>query len=193
MKSLYLRSGAALLCAATLAACGGSGGGNMALGGTINGMTRGPLTLTNNDGPDLVVKEPVASFVFPDPVAADAGFNIKVKSSPAGQKCSASNNTGKANYYSSGQTVITCTTDAFLLGGSVSGLDASGLVLANGSLTVSLLPGATSFTFPEKVGNGAPYGVSVLVQPSNGKTCTVANFSGIMPIADKLDLIVTCK
>lgn len=192
MKSLYVRSGAALLCAATLAACGGSGGGNMALGGTISGMTRGPLVLTNNGGPELIVKDVTQNFVFPDAVSADAAFNIQVKTAPPGQKCNAVNNTGKVNYYSAGQTSIVCTTDEYKLGGSVAGLDTVGLVLANGAATVSLLPGATSFTFPNTVANGAPYGVSVLTQPA-GKTCTVANFSGIMPIADKLDLVVTCK
>lgn len=192
MNSLYMRSGAALLCAATLAACGGGGGGSMLLGGSISGMNRGPLVLTNNGGADLTIKDPASSFVFPGTVEGDASFNIQVKSSPTGQECKANNNTGKANYYSVSQTQIICTTFDYQLGGTITGLDTLGLVLANGSSTVSLVPGMSSFVFPAKVPNGAPYGVSVLAQPA-GKTCTVANFSGIMPIADKLDLVVTCN
>ncbi len=66
----------------------------------------------------------------------------------------------------------------YTVGGSVSGLSASGLVLQNNggdNLTVS--SGATTFTFAKSVMSGASYAVTVLTQPA-GESCTVTNGSG---------------
>ena len=63
------------------------------------------------------------------------------------------------------------------IGGTISGLTASGLTLADGSQTVSPSANATSFTFPTAVASGTSYSVTVSAQPS-GETCSVANGSG---------------
>lgn len=190
MKSLTMRCAALTLCATTLAACGGGSGGSIPLSGSISGMNRGPLVLTNK-GKDLTVKDPAVTFAFEELVANDSEFEILVKSNPVGQVCTPSNNKGRANYYSYTQTVITCTTDLYTLGGTVSGLKGT-LVLANGPITVSVPAGATTFSFGKSVPNQLPYGITVLSQPT-GQTCTVQNGIGEkMPIGDKNDVIVTC-
>ncbi|MBY0242806.1 MAG: hypothetical protein K2X55_26185, partial [Burkholderiaceae bacterium] len=183
MKSLTMRCAALTLCATTLAACGGGSGGSIPLSGSISGMNRGPLVLTNK-GKDLTVKDPAVTFAFEELVANDSEFEILVKSNPVGQVCTPSNNKGRANYYSYTQTVITCTTDLYTLGGTVSGLKGT-LVLANGPITVSVPAGATTFSFGKSVPNQLPYGITVLSQPT-GQTCTVQNGIGEkMPIGDK--------
>lgn len=190
MKSLTMRCAALTLCATTLAACGGSDGGSIPLSGSISGMNRGPLVLTNK-GKDLTITDPAASFTFADLVANDSEFEILVKSNPVGQVCTPSSNKGRANYYSYTQTVISCTTDLYTLGGTVIGLKGT-LVLANGPITVSVPAGATTFSFGKSVPNQLPYGITVLSQPT-GQTCTVQNGIGEkMPIGDKNDVIVTC-
>ncbi|MES2259895.1 MAG: hypothetical protein V4724_15335 [Pseudomonadota bacterium] len=174
MKSLYTRRGAALLCAATLAACGGSGG-NLQLSGTITGLTtdRSDLILSNN-GKQFHVVGAVGTFALPDLVNNEDDFEVKVDQNPTGQICTPVNNKSKANAYTVSQIVINCQTTPYRLGGKVSGLDVGGLILANGSLQVAVPANATSFEFPDKVSNGFPYGITVLVQPV-GKLCTVAN------------------
>jgi hypothetical protein len=77
------------------------------------------------------------------------------------------------------------------LGGSISGLTAAGLVLANGSDTVSPAANATTFTFPTRVGDGSAYGVTVLAQPA-GLTCSVINGAAIMGAADVTSVQVNC-
>lgn len=198
MNSLYTRCGAALLCASTLAACGGGDDGAFPLSGTINGLNREGLILSNK-GKQLTVvyANTPTSFTFPDTIATDAEFEVLVAQSPAGQTCVPTNNKSKANYYTYNQTVINCTTEPFVLGGSISGLTANGLVLVNGSATVSPVANATSFTFGKTVFNGLPYGVTVLSQPA-GLTCTVLNGTSInkpeskMPMADVNDIVVNC-
>lgn len=190
MKSLTMRCAALTLCATTLAACGGGSGGSIPLSGSISGMNRGPLVLTNK-GKDLTITDPAVTFTFADLVANDSEFEILVKSNPVGQVCTPSNNKGRANYYSYTQTVITCTTDLYALGGTVIGLKGT-LVLANGPITVSIPAGATTFSFGKSVPNKLPYGITVLSQPV-GQTCTVQNGTGTeMSIGDKNDVIITC-
>lgn len=192
MKSLTSRCGAALLCATVLAACGGGGGGDIPLGGTWYGLNRAGLILTNK-GKDLEITDLAnQKFAFTEYVAQDAEFEITVKHSPDGQQCKESNNKGRANYYSYQQTVITCTTDLYTLGGTITGLTAEGLVLNNGNLTVAPRKNETSFSFGKTVPNQLNYSVTVLAQPA-GQVCTVQNGAGKMPLADKFDVVVDCK
>jgi hypothetical protein len=49
----------------------------------------------------------------------------------------------------------------YTLGGTVSGLNASGLVLANGTDQVTVMANATSFTLPTLVAYSSSYAVTV--------------------------------
>jgi hypothetical protein len=197
MKSLYLRSGLALLCAVILSACGG-GDGSLQLSGSISGLTKDGLVLINtNTGEKLSVPINSSSFIFTKLASTDEQFNVIVDTQPANAKCTASNNTGKANVYTAYYIAITCTNDPYTLGGVVYGLKSSGLILTNGPDTVGVLPNGgadVSYTFPTKVANGSPFGVTVLSQPA-GQTCTVdpTKAVGTMPATDALQMYVTCK
>lgn len=77
------------------------------------------------------------------------------------------------------------------LGGSISGLTRTGLVLANGANTVSVAANTTSFTLPTPVAYANGYGVTVAAQPA-GLNCMVSNGSGSMPASDVTSLKVKC-
>lgn len=81
----------------------------------------------------------------------------------------------------------------FTIGGSVSGLAGSGLVLQNsagGSLAVSA---NGNFTFSGSAASGSPYGVTVATQPvSPSQFCTVANGSGTVTSGNVTNVAVTC-
>lgn len=190
MKSKYTTAAAALLCAAGLAACGGDGNGSINLGVQVAGLDRTGLVVQN--GTETLDIGGNGNHFFKTLLAPDASFNVSIKSQPSGVKCELSNNTGKINYYTYLQTTVACVPDPYTLGGSISGLTSNGLVLANGSLTVAPQAGATTFEFPAKIANQAPYGVTVLAQPA-GKTCTIANGTGTMPQANVSNLVVTCQ
>lgn len=59
----------------------------------------------------------------------------------------------------------------YTLGGSITGLEASGLTLANGADTLRPAPGDTRFTFAQKMHAATPYAVSVAVQPLGFQLC----------------------
>lgn len=191
MNSKILRFMLALACAVGLVACGGSNG-TLVLGGSITGLTKDGLVLQNNGGADLSVASGSTTFAFADLVSTDDSFNVTVKTQPTQATCTPSANTGSANYYNTDYIVITCVNTPYTLGGTITGLTGTGLVLANGSATVSPAAGSATFTFSTTVGNSLPYGVTVLSQPV-GQTCTVgANGSGYMGTANITDVAVTC-
>jgi len=199
MKSLYLRSGLALLCAVILSACGGNGSGDLPLTGSVSGLNKNGLVLTNkSNGDKVTVDSGAAGFQFPKLAGNDEEFEI-IATSPAGTTCTVTSGKAKANVYTYNRIAVTCVADQHKLGGTVTGLTGKGLVLANGADTAPVLPSATpgagvSFLFPSTVGDGYQYGVTVLVQPA-GQTCAISpsNNPGTMGSADVLNLAVNCS
>lgn len=81
---------------------------------------------------------------------------------------------------------------SYTIGGTVSGLSASGLVLAdNGGNDLSVASGATSFTFSTALQSGASYAVTVATQPT-GEGCTVSGGSGTVS-GNVTTVKVTCS
>ena len=188
MKNLYLRSCVALLCAASLSACG-CGSGSLLLGGTITGLSKTGLVL-NNGSDELTVPANATTFVFGQLLDADASFNVQIKTQPSAAVCSVINGTGKASTFNVTSVFVACVTNSYTLGGTISGLTGA-VQLTNGSDTVTLdVNGSTTFTFPTKVADGAPYGITVLTKPSDGKTCSAA--TGRMGAANITSVQITC-
>jgi len=77
------------------------------------------------------------------------------------------------------------------IGGTVSGLTTSGLVLANGVETVSVPANATSFGFLTPQLSGQVYTVVVQTQPT-GQTCQVADGDGTFGTTAVTNVAVTC-
>jgi len=80
----------------------------------------------------------------------------------------------------------------YTVGGTISGLRASGLVLTNGLSNVRPSSSATSFTFPLKQAANSSYSVSVSTNPE-GQTCTVSNGSGTITTSSITNVSVTCQ
>ena len=71
-------------------------------------------------------------------------------------------------------------TATYTIGGTISGLTGSGLVLQNnGGNDLSVDPNSTSFTFTTAIASGTAYSVTVLTQPGTpSQSCSVVNGSG---------------
>ena len=82
---------------------------------------------------------------------------------------------------------------AFTIGGTVDGLQGSGLVLSNLGAPVSVSANG-SFTFPGTASAGQGYEINVETQPSNpSQVCTVQNGSGHVASANVTDIAVHCQ
>ena len=90
---------------------------------------------------------------------------------------------GAATTANVANVVVACSELAHSVGGTVSGLSASGLVLAMGSETLSVAASATAFAFPTPVADGSTYTVTVKTQPA-GLACAVTKGTGTMAAAN---------
>lgn len=83
----------------------------------------------------------------------------------------------------------------YTVGGAVSGLSGSGLVLQDNGGDDLALPagGSGSFAFATAIAGGAKYAVTIKVQPTNpSQTCVLANASGTVGSANVANVAVTC-
>ncbi|HCE09812.1 MAG TPA: hypothetical protein DIT28_04655 [Oxalobacteraceae bacterium] len=80
---------------------------------------------------------------------------------------------------------------ALTLGGTVSGLTNSGLVLANGGDTVSVPANVTSYAFPNQINVGASFHVTIQSQPQH-MTCAVIDISGTAGTTSTTNINVAC-
>jgi hypothetical protein len=161
------------------------------LGGTISGLPSAGLVLAS--GSDTVSPAAGAvAFTFATPVAEGGAYAVSVQTQPTGATCSVGSGTGTMGTGDIASVQITCAANAYRLGGSISGLTSSGLILANGTDTVSPAANATSFTFARTVAYGGTYSVTIQQQPA-GQTCVVAGaYPATMGVADVTDIAVSC-
>jgi 6-phosphogluconolactonase len=95
-----------------------------------------------------------------------------------------------------------CDSDLFLspstytVGGTVSGLTGSGLVLqysAADNLSSLTISANGAFVFAPHAANGSPYSVTIQSQPANpAQICTVSNGSGTVAGSDVTNVLVSC-
>ncbi len=158
------------------------------LGGSISGLT-GIVYLQNNG----VSPQPFSSngsFTLSTELTTGTTYDVTVQSQPLDQICSVSNGVGTINNANVTNVTVICATDAFMVGGTVSGLSGTLILLNNGS-DADTVTSNGSFTFATPVAEGSPYNVTVGTQPS-GQTCTVTNGSGTMGGSDVTNVSVSC-
>jgi 6-phosphogluconolactonase (cycloisomerase 2 family) len=197
-----LQAKLSLVCAvALLSACHGGGGGDApppppatyTIGGTVTGLAGAGLVLRNNGGNDLAPGTSSA-FAFTTALAGGAAYAVTVQAQPANptQTCTVANGSGTVAAANIGNVTVTCVTNTYNVGGTISGLSGSGLVLQiNGAGDFPINPNTSSFTFGAKIPSGGAYAVTVRVHPA-GQTCTIANASGTVAAADVGNVALSC-
>jgi uncharacterized repeat protein (TIGR03803 family) len=162
------------------------------LGGIITGLGNHTGLVLTNGGEPLTVAAGSTSFTLPTAVSFGTAYSVTVLSNPAGLTCSASNASGTMPASNVTGIVIACSDQSYTVGGTISGLTSGGLVLANGSDTLSVIQGATSFTMPTPVAYTSTYSVTVQTQPT-GLTCSVSNGTNTMGTTAVTNIAVTCS
>jgi len=176
------------------------------IGGSVTGLTGKGLVLQNNAGDDLAV-DTDGHFQFATPVASGAGYVVTVRTQPGepSQTCSVDRATGTVADQDITDVKVQCATNAYRIGGTVSGLAGSGLVLQNNGGDDLVVNANGSFRFAQPVASGAAYAVTVRTQPvasgaivktqpiAPAQTCTVSQTSSIVGNADVTDVQVRCS
>ncbi len=163
------------------------------VGGVVSGLV-GSVVLQNNAGDDITVTAN-GSFAFPTTVASGATYAVTVETQPGSpsQTCVVTSGSGTVTNADVNSVRVDCTTDTFAIGGTVTGLAGSGLVLQNNGGETLAIAADGAFTFPTPVASGASYAVTVMAQPTSpSQVCTVAMGSGTVGGAAVTDIAVTC-
>ena len=164
------------------------------IGGQVTGLAGTGLVLQDNNGDDLPISAD-GSFTFPTPVLSGQTYSVTVRSQPSGppQTCQVMNGTSTVYFYNVTNIYVTCATDTFMVGGTVTGLSGTGLVLQDNGGDSLWIASDGSFAFPTAVASGKTYTVTVSGQPSKpAQTCTVANGTGTVGTANVTGVAITC-
>ncbi len=162
------------------------------VGGNVGGLTGSGLVLSLNSGAQTLPLAANGAFTFPTGLANAASYAVAVGTQPSGQTCSVASGSGTITGANVTNVAVTCTTNTYTVGGTVSGLSGTGLTLSLGAQTLPLSANG-SFTFPTALASGASYLVTVGTQPSSPtQTCTVSNGNGTVGSANVSNVAVSC-
>ncbi|MGH8500348.1 MAG: DUF1566 domain-containing protein, partial [Methylococcales bacterium] len=164
------------------------------IGGLVSGLAGSGLVLQNNGGDNLSINAN-GSFTFPIGLTDGAAYNVTVQTQPGSpsQTCTVGNGSGNLSGANVTNVTVNCTTNTFTVGGTVSGLAGSGLVLQNNAGDDLPIGADGTFTFATALTDGSAYDVTVQNQPNNpSQSCTVGNGSGTLSGANITNVMVSC-
>ena len=159
----------------------GTGTASFTIGGAVLGVVGTGLVLEDN-GTDTLTVTANGAFTFKTSVSGAYAVTVQTQPSGPAQTCTVANGTGTATA-NVNNVVVNCGTTGLSVGGSVSGLIGSGLVLQDNGADSFLVTGTGNvpFTFATQLTAGSAYAVTVLTQPSNPpQVCSVVNGSGMV-------------
>ncbi|PJZ54196.1 hypothetical protein [Leptospira adleri] len=163
--------------------------------GTVTGLNGTGLTLQNN-GSDSTAISADGSFSFATKVVNGGTYNVTVSQNPSSlsQTCSVSNGTGLIAGADITNVAITCSTDSFTVGGTVSGLSGTGLTLKNNGTDDIAITTNGVYVFPAGISSGGTYNVTVSQNPSSPtQTCSVTSGSGNVTSSSVSGIAVSCS
>jgi hypothetical protein len=159
------------------------------IGGTVTGLVAGTsVILQNNGGDSLTIQASTPAptsipFTFKTPVTGTDVYAVTVLTQPVtpNQICTVTGGSGTAT--ANVTTVAVNCVLSYSIGGNVSGVVGTGLILQNSSdselLPISPANGNQAFTFTKLVPTGTAYTVSISAQPTGPtQTCVVAPGTG---------------
>ncbi len=164
------------------------------LGGTVTGLAGSGLALALDGVENLPISDN-GSFTFATELDHGTAWTVTVASQPTNpsQTCTVTNGNSAAITGDVSDIQINCSTNTFTVGGTVSGLAGTGLVLQNNKGDDLAINADGAFTFAIPLADLTAYNVTVLTRPSGpSQTCFVANNSGTLSGTDVDDVAVTC-
>jgi len=158
------------------------------VGGMIDGLT--DTIYLQNNGTDLTTINSNGPFAFATLYTNGTTYNVTIAAQPTHQTCHVTNGVGIINGTDVTNVAITCSTNIYAVGGTISGLSGTVVLLNNGG-DANTITSNGFFIFLTPVAEGSPYNITVGTQPA-GQTCTITNGSGIMGSSNVTNVNVSC-
>ena len=167
----------------------------LTVGGSVSGLAGGGLVLQLNGGDDLTISAN-GKFKFPKALTKGSTYAVTLltpPSSPVKQNCSISQSSGSIADTAVNNIDITCTTNSYAVGGTVTGLSGKGLVLELKGVKEVEIAKNGNFVFPDtRLPDGSDYKVAIKATPA-GRTCVIDSIN-TAPDSDTINIVaVTCK
>ncbi len=157
----------------------------LTIGGILTGLTAGQSIVLQNNGADNLTLSADGSFTFATSLTDGSPYSVTILTPPGGQSCSISNGSGALAGANIDTVQVTCATNVYTVGGTVSGLAGTGLTLQNNGVDNLSISVNGAFTFASSIPEGGGYNVTVLTQPTGlNQTCSVSNSGGTVPATD---------
>jgi hypothetical protein len=164
------------------------------VGGMVTGLVGSGLVLRNNGGDDLSVTAD-GPVVFATPLASGASYSVTVLTQPTspGQTCIVASGSGTVTHADVMSVGIFCAATTYTVGGTVSGLVGTGLVLRNNGGDDLAVSSNGTVTFATSLSSGATYGVTVFQQPTSpAQSCEVTGGSGTVANGNVTGVAIAC-
>jgi predicted transcriptional regulator len=132
-------------------------------------------------------------FTFATEIAEGSAYAVTVSSQPTGQTCTVTNGSGTVGMADVTDVTVTCViVPTYSVGGTVSGLTGTGLILLNNGTDPLSVTTDGPFTFATEIAEGSTYAITIASYPT-GQTCAIINGSGTVGMAEVTDVVVTCE
>ncbi len=167
------------------------------ISGTIQGLAGKGLILQNNGGDDLTV-ETDGNFAFINKIEDGNLYQITVLQQPSqlSQSCTATNEQASGTVQGTDISNITidCQTTRYSIGGSVTGLDGTGLILTSNTGDTLSINNNGEFTFDTRLLDGSDYQITISQQPTAlSQICSATNSEGKFQGADISNITIDCQ
>ena len=162
------------------------------ISGSVSGLTSGQqLTLLLN-GSNPLIQSNAESFVFQNNISAGGSYSITVGTQPLGQTCTVSNGVGSNVQSNISNIAVSCTTNQYTIGGTITGL-ASGqsVTLLNNGANSLIASNNGNFIFSNSIVSGGSYSVTIGSQPSS-QICSARNASGSNVQSNTTNISISC-
>jgi len=164
--------------------------------GNITGLKSDNLVLKLNLNDELPISTD-GRFAFDASLTTESTYLVSVLNQPSdpNQFCTVKNGSGAIKEINILDVDVSCITNSYTIGGTITGLVGNELILGikSENLTVSTTDSTGFSAASTSLIDGSPYTVSVTNQPTNpAQTCTVSNDSGVIKGANISDVQVTC-
>lgn len=161
------------------------------LGGAVSGLI-GSIVLQDNGGDNLTVVAN-GTFTFATKVANGSPYSVTVLTQPVGQTCSVSTGTGTVSGSSVTNVALVCTTNAYSVGGTLTGLSAgNSITLTNNATDNLILNSNGAFTFVTQLDNVAAYSLTLSATTPTAQPCTSTFGAGTINAANINSMNVFC-
>jgi trimeric autotransporter adhesin len=162
------------------------------VGVAVSGLSGSGLVLQTNGSNNVAVTSG-GNYTLAT-LESGSNYTITVMTQPTSpsQTCTITNDTGMVTNANVTGIAVSCSNNNFTIGGNVSGLSGSGLVLQTNGANNFPVAASGSYVFAT-LPSGTAYTVTVLSQPTNpAQSCVVTNGTGTVTNANTATVVVSC-